>query len=106
MHSIEIEKVGEKNECETRNAGRVFASACLYFHLCLDLVFAAEHVVYVCEVIGARGDSLRVAGGGVVLLEVGFLAEVAGLEGLLVISQLYNQKLNLQHRKLRVRRCF
>jgi hypothetical protein len=47
MHSIEVRKQ-ERTNMITQNA----ICLCVYVSLCLDLVFAAEHVVYGCEVIG------------------------------------------------------
>lgn len=64
-----------KVEDSHQNTVNAFASACLGF----DAVFAAEHVVDVLEVVDTAGDGFGVAGGGVVLLEMCLLAEVAHL---------------------------
>ena len=47
--------------------------------LCLDGIFALEHAVDLLEVVGAGGDGGNVALGGVILLEMGLLAEIAHL---------------------------
>lgn len=47
--------------------------------LCLDRVLALEHVVDLLEVVGTRGDGRDLALGGVVLLEMGLLAQVTHL---------------------------
>lgn len=49
-------------------------------YLLLDLVGAAEHVVDLGEVVGAGQDAVGLTLGGVVLLEVGLLAEIAELQ--------------------------
>jgi hypothetical protein len=49
-------------------------------HLLLDLVRAAEHVVNVGEVVGTREEAIGLASGGVALLEMGLLTEVAHLK--------------------------
>jgi len=49
-------------------------------HLLFDLVRAAEHVVNVGEVIGTREETIGLAGGGIALLEMGLLTEVAHLK--------------------------
>lgn len=48
-------------------------------YLLLDLVGAAEHVVNVGEVVGARQNAVGLTLGSVVLLKVSLLAEVAHL---------------------------
>jgi len=48
--------------------------------LLLDLVGATEHVIDVGEVVCAGEEAIGLAGGGIALLEVGLLAEVAHLE--------------------------
>jgi uncharacterized membrane protein YkgB len=48
--------------------------------LLLDLVGAAEHVVNVGEVIGTWEEAIGLAGGGIALLKVGVLTEVAHLD--------------------------
>jgi len=50
--------------------------------LLLDLVRAAEHAVNGCEVVSAREDGLGASLGGVVLLQVSLLTEVAHLQNL------------------------
>jgi hypothetical protein len=50
-------------------------------YLLLNLVRAAEHVVNVAEVVGTGEETIGLAGGGIALLEVGLLTEVAHLEG-------------------------
>lgn len=48
--------------------------------LLLDLVGAAEHVVNIGKVVGSRVKTVSLALGGITLLQVGLLAEVAHLE--------------------------
>lgn len=43
--------------------------------LCLDFILASEHVVHLGQVVRARSDSLDVALGGEVLLQVGMLPQ-------------------------------
>jgi hypothetical protein len=49
-------------------------------HLLLYFVCAAEHVVNVGEVVGTGEEAIGFAAGGIALLEVGFLTEVAHLK--------------------------
>jgi len=56
----------------------IYALACM--HLCLDAVFAAEHVINTLEVVDTLGNGLRVAGWGVALLQVCLLAQLAHLK--------------------------
>ena len=46
----------------------------------LDYVLPAEHVVDALEIVDALGNSVRAAGGGIALLQVGFLAQLAHLD--------------------------
>lgn len=48
--------------------------------LLLDLVRAAEHFVNVGKVVSTREEAIGLAGGGIALLQVGFLAKVAHLQ--------------------------
>ena len=49
-------------------------------YLLLDLVGAAEHVINVGEVVCAGQDAVSLTLGGVVLLEMSLLAEIAHLK--------------------------
>jgi hypothetical protein len=49
-------------------------------NLLLDLVRTAEHVVDVGEVVGTGEEAIGLAGGGIALLKVGLLTEVAHLK--------------------------
>lgn len=49
-------------------------------YLLLDLVCATEHVVDFGKVVGTRKDTVSLALGSVILLEVSLLAEVAHLK--------------------------
>lgn len=49
-------------------------------YLCLDLVFTLEHVVNLLQVVGTGDDGGGLALGGVVLLEVGLVTEIAHLQ--------------------------
>lgn len=49
-------------------------------YLLLDLIGAAEHIVNVGEVVCAGEDAVSLTLGGVALLEMGLLAEIAHLE--------------------------
>ena len=69
-----------REAAENRNAVRAWAWCAP--NLLLDLVLAAEHVVNVGEVVSAGEEAIGLAGGGIALLEVGLLTEVAHLEGI------------------------
>jgi hypothetical protein len=50
-------------------------------NLLLDLICTAEHVVNVGKVVGTWEEAIGLAAGGIALLEVGLLTEVAHLKG-------------------------
>lgn len=51
-------------------------------NLLLNLVCAAEHVIHICEVVGAWEQSIRVALGSVVLLQMSLLTKIAHLNSM------------------------
>ncbi len=52
---------------------------CSAFRLCLDAVFAAEHVVYILKIVNPACNGLGIACWSVVLLQMGLLAEFTHL---------------------------
>jgi hypothetical protein len=80
---MEMTPANAQNATEKELKGRRDVAAATA-HLLLDLVGAAEHAVDASKIVGTREESIRVALGSVILLQVSLLAKVAHLHTVLV----------------------